>query len=82
MNDTQNRLQEVVKPHLKFHEAGAVEPAADLGELGLDSLSTISLLLDVEDEFNIEIPEELLEDDTFSTLATLADVVDKMRAEA
>ena len=81
MNDTQNRLQDVLSPHLKFHEGDTIDPNADLGDLGLDSLSTITVLLDVEDEFAVEIPEELLEDDTFSTLAMLADVVDKIRAE-
>ena len=81
-SDTEGRLQRVARPHLKFADSDQSDPSADLGELGRDSMATIALLVDVEDEFAIEIPEDLLEDDTFSTLASLAAVVDGLRAPA
>ena len=36
----------------------AISPEATLTELGLDSLTIVELLFDVEDEFGIEVPEE------------------------
>ena len=53
----------------------AISPEATLTELGLDSLTVVELLFDVEDEFGIEIPEESA---TFKTLAEAAALVDEL----
>ena len=53
----------------------AISPEATLTELGLDSLTVVELLFDVEDEFDIEIPEERA---TFQTLAEAATLVDEL----
>ena len=47
----------------------AISPEATLTELGLDSLTIVELLFDVEDEFGIEVPEER------ASLETLAEAV-------
>ncbi len=52
-----------------------ISPEATLTELGLDSLTIIELLFDVEDEFGIEVPEERA---TFQTLAEAAALVDEL----
>ncbi len=53
----------------------AISPEATLTELGLDSLTIVELLFDVEDEFGIEVPEERV---TFQTLAEAAALVDEL----
>ena len=53
----------------------AISPEATLTELGLDSLTTVELLFDVEDEFEIEVPEERA---TFKTIAEAAALVDEL----
>ncbi len=53
----------------------AISPEATLTELGLDSLTIVELLFDVEDEFGIEIPEERA---TFQTLAEAAALVEEL----
>jgi len=53
----------------------AISPEATLEELGLDSLTVVELLFDVEDEFGIEVPEERA---TFQTLAEAAALVDEL----
>ncbi len=53
----------------------AISPEATLTELGLDSLTIVELLFDVEDEFGIEVPEEAA---TFETLAEAAALVDEL----
>ena len=52
-----------------------ISPEATLTELGLDSLTIVELLFDVEDEFGIEIPEERA---TFQTLAEAAALVEEL----
>ena len=52
-----------------------IRPEATLTELGLDSLTVVELLFDVEDEFGIEVPEERA---TFQTLAEAAALVEEL----
>ena len=53
----------------------AISPEATLTQLGLDSLTIVELLFDVEDEFGIEVPEERA---TFETLAEAAALVEEL----
>ncbi|GAB2640068.1 phosphopantetheine-binding protein [Nocardia goodfellowii] len=50
-----------------------------LADHGLDSLATVSLLLDLEDAFAVMIPDHLLSVDTFATPAGLWEVIDSLR---
>ena len=56
-------------------DPAVISPEATLTELGLDSLTVVELLFDVEDEFKIEIPEERA---TFETLAEAAALVEEL----
>ena len=53
----------------------AISPEATLSELGLDSLTVVEVLFDVEDEFDIEVPEERA---TFQTFAEAAALVEEL----
>ena len=50
-------------------------PDRRLADLGLDSLATVGLLVDVEESFGVEFPDEALTADTFATAASLWSVV-------
>ena len=56
-------------------DGDVISPEATLTELGLDSLTVVELLFDVEDEFEVEIPEERA---TFETLAEAAALVEEL----
>ena len=56
-------------------DAGAVRPEASLTELGLDSLSLAELIFDLEDEFQVEIPDDR---SNLSTLGGAAALVDEL----
>ena len=47
----------------------------DLYKLGLSSLATVNVMLEIEGRFDIEIPDEALTRDTFRTIASLAALV-------
>ena len=73
-----DRIEALIRPNLKFLDVGTpVHPTDDLGELGLDSLSSINLLFDLEKEFGVTIPDEALDENTFSNLASLEALVTK-----
>ncbi len=51
--------------------AESVVLTANLSALGIDSLKAINILFELEEEFNIEIPNELIAD-----MVTVQDIVD------
>jgi len=53
-------------------------PAATLKSLGLDSLSVIEFMFNLEDELNIKMSDERVE---LKTLQDVTDLVDKLVAE-
>jgi acyl carrier protein len=64
--------EKVLRPHLPYANADrALAPTDGLADLGLDSLETIALLLDLEAEYAITFPDELLTNETFSTVGAL-----------
>lgn len=69
---TLEAIAAVVRPHLKFLPAGeGLEPARDLGELGLDSMASIDLLLDLERTFGLTISDDELTENSFANLGEI-----------
>ena len=55
--------------------AAEMERTADLYEAGMTSHASVSVMLALEEEFDIEFPNELLKRDTFKSIQTIADAV-------
>lgn len=55
-----------------------LNPDAQLESLGLDSLSVIEFMFNLEDELKIKLPDERVE---LKTIQDVANVVDKIIAE-
>ena len=53
-------------------------PDAQLETLGLDSLSVIEFMFNLEDEFHIKLPDERVE---IKTIRDIANIVERMVAE-
>jgi len=74
--DLDRSLQNVLRMHLPSVEGDAPVPMdVPLAELGLDSLRAVSLVLDLEDTFEIEFPDQMLNEATFHTGQALRDVL-------
>jgi acyl carrier protein len=56
-----------------------VRPHEDLREAGLTSLDMVSLVLSVEHEFGIKIPEREITPTNFRSIATIETLVDRLR---
>jgi acyl carrier protein len=54
--------------------------ASDLHGAGLTSLATVSLMLALEEHFDVEFPDALLSRKTFSSINALAAAIDALRA--
>ncbi len=73
---------EVLRPRLKYlRPAERLDPDAELRDLGLDSMASVSLLLDIEEAFDVMMPDEYLVEETFSTARALWTCVSGLRGE-
>ncbi|MDY7019811.1 MAG: acyl carrier protein [Cyanobacteriota bacterium] len=61
MSDTFEKVKEIVTDQLGS-EAGEVKPESHfVNDLGADSLDTVELVMALEEEFGIEIPDDAAE---------------------
>lgn len=66
------RLLRLVRKHLRYlPDDEPLTPDDELERLGLDSQSAISLLLDLESEFSVVFPDEMLTVAIFRTPSSL-----------
>lgn len=58
MQTVRERIIEIVKKHVKVSDDQLVDSANLANDLGVDSLTLFEVILDMEKEFNCEIPEK------------------------
>ncbi len=75
------KVREIIAQHGRLSvPVSELADDADLYNAGLTSLSTVSLMLALEDQFNIEIPDNRLSRKTFESIAAIAEVVEELAA--
>ena len=73
-------MRETIQTVLAAHGRMAVDPTgidsdADLYELGLTSHASVNVMLALEDEFDIEFPDEALKKSTFASINNIQAVI-------
>ncbi len=58
MSATLDKVKEIVMDKLGVEESKITEGAHFMDDLGADSLDTVELIMQLEEEFAIEIPDE------------------------
>lgn len=54
----ENKVKEIIVEQLGVNEEDVVPGASFIDDLGADSLDTVELVMALEEEFGIEIPDE------------------------
>ena len=72
---TFDKVKEVVIDKLGVEDDKIVSEASFVDDLGADSLDTVELIMQLEEEFGIEIPDEDAE--AITTVKAAVDYIDK-----
>nr|WP_233619974.1 acyl carrier protein [Burkholderia multivorans] len=71
-----NEIRAILKQVAHLEAAvDSIGDADDLYEAGLSSLDTIQLMLALERQFNVEIPDEMLNRNLFRSIDALAETI-------
>jgi len=58
MSATFDKVKEIIVERLSVDEKDVTEEASFIDDLGADSLDTVELVMALEEEFSMEIPDE------------------------
>jgi len=61
MSETAERVKKIVVEHLGVEADKVTEEASFIDDLGADSLDIVELVMAMEEEFEVEIPDEQAE---------------------
>lgn len=75
MSDVLERVKKIVVENLDVEGDKVVEGASFIDDLGADSLDLVELVMAFEEEFNIEIPDDVQEN-----IRTVGDAVSHIKA--
>lgn len=68
------KIKELLKEHLDC-DTESINEQTTLEELGIDSLETVEILMELEDEFGIEIPAS----EVGKTVGSLVEYIEKVK---
>jgi acyl carrier protein len=77
MSDITNRVKAIIVDKLGVDESEVTPTATFTNDLGADSLDTVELIMELEKEFNITIP-----DDQAEKIVTVGDAISYVEANA
>jgi acyl carrier protein len=80
VSDVIPRLEVCMRAALPFLGSGEIPMDDGLIEQGLDSVTAVDLLLEIEREFAVVFPDELICAETFASGSSLGRVIEQLQA--
>lgn len=75
----QEQVRTIVAQHARLSaDIGQLEDSSDLYAAGLTSLTTVNLMLAIEDHFDIEFPDKMLGRKTFESIQSLSEAIEQI----
>lgn len=77
MSSVEDRVQKIIAEQLSVSEDQVTNEASFVDDLGADSLDTVELVMALEEEFEIDIPDEEAE-----KIVNVQDAIDYIKSHA
>ena len=78
----EDAVRAILAEHSKLSvDISSLQNDSDLYDAGLTSLTTVNVMLAIEDHFDIEFEDSMLSRTTFQSIETLAEAVEEMLNE-
>jgi acyl carrier protein len=77
MADVEAKVKKIISEQLGVPEGDVKPEASFVNDLGADSLDTVELVMALEEEFGVEIPDEDAE-----KIATVGNAIDYIKSKA
>ncbi len=76
-----DQIRQIVAKHARLStDIATLTDDSDLYAAGLTSLTTVNLMLAIEEHFDIEFPDHMLGRKTFGSIRALSEAVDELTA--
>ena len=62
-------------------DPSSLEDHADLYRAGMSSLSTVNLMMALEEEFGVEFPDDMLQPSTFQSVASIRSALGRLTSQ-
>lgn len=75
----QEQIRNIVAQHARLTaDVAQLSDSSDLYAAGLTSLTTVNLMLAIEDHFDIEFPDKMLGRKTFESIQSLSEALEEI----
>lgn len=82
MTETEQAIRAVIADHARLRgDAGELARDADLYEAGMTSHASVTVMLAIEDAFDLEFPDRMLTREVFASIAAIDAAVQELLAE-
>jgi acyl carrier protein len=76
-----SKIRAILAQHARLGtDINTLSDTSDLYEAGLTSLTTVNIMLAIEDQFDIEFPDHMLGRKTFRSIQALCEAVEELTA--
>jgi len=76
--EVESKVKQIIAGRLSVSEDKILPTSAFIGDLGADSLDLVELVMDLEEEFGVSIPDE--DNDKLRTVQDAIDYINKAKA--
>ncbi len=79
MSETQDTIRNVIAEHARLRtDAAALALDTDLYEAGMTSHASVTVMLAIEDTFDLEFPDRMLTREVFASIAAIDAAVQEL----
>jgi acyl carrier protein len=83
MRDLRAEVRDVLRVHARIPNGiDALDDSADLFQAGMSSHASVSVMLALEDAFDVEFPDSMLKRSVFESVTDIALAVGELQQEA